>query len=131
MWHVLAFHDPLGYAAEILRLGPGGFAFCSSELRSFDAKYYAEYWAAYDVPRHLRHFTPETFRFFAEKTGFQLSEIRPLPLDVFYISMLSEKNKGTPLHIAAGMLKGFLFSLRSLFEVKKSSSLIYYLRKSA
>jgi hypothetical protein len=79
----------------------------------------------------LWHFTPETYRIFAEKTGFQITGMRPLPLDVFYISMLSEKNKGARFYFIPGIIKGFLFVLRSISDKKRSSSLIYYLRKSA
>ena len=132
MWHVMEhFHNPFSYAGEILRLlRPGGL--CISALpncSSYDAKYYGESWAAYDVPRHLWHFTPETYRIFAEKTGFQITLIRSLPLDVFYISVLSEKNKGTRFYFITGMLKGFLFACRSLFTHRKSSSLIYFLHR--
>jgi len=131
LWHVLEhFHDPFSYAAEIKRLlRPEGLILCAlPNCSSFDASNYGEYWAAYDVPRHLWHFTPETFRLFAEKMGFNIIGIRPLPLDVFYISILSEKNKGTKFHFLTGMVKGTLFAFRSLFNKPRSSSLIYFLR---
>jgi 2-polyprenyl-3-methyl-5-hydroxy-6-metoxy-1,4-benzoquinol methylase len=132
MWHVMEhFQDPFRYAAEIMRLlKPGGV--CLSALpncSSSDAKFYGKFWAAYDVPRHLWHFTPETYRVFAEKAGFQITEIMPLPFDVFYISILSEKNKGTQFHFLRGMIKGIQFAFRSLFDKKKSSSLIYFMHK--
>ena len=130
MWHVLEhFHDPSSYMTEIKRLlKPGGV--CLSALPncgSSDAKHYGETWAAYDVPRHLWHFTPETFRVFAEKAGFQITETRSLPLDVFYISILSEKNRGSKIQFLKGMIKGSLFALQTLFDKSKSSSLIYFL----
>ena len=131
MWHVLEhFHDPCGYAAEIMRLlKPGGI--CLSALpncSSFDAKHYGKIWAGYDVPRHLWHFTPETFRVFAEKTGFHITETKSLPLDVIYISILSEKNRGTKFNFLIGMIKGALFAFRSFFNKARSSSLIYILK---
>ncbi len=131
MWHVLEhFHDPFSYAAEIKRLlKPGGL--CLSALpncSSFDAKHYGESWAAYDVPRHLWHFKPKTFRVFAEKNGFRITGIRSLLLDVFYISILSEKNKGSHFPFVKGIIKGSLFAFRSLFDKRKSSSLIYFLK---
>jgi SAM-dependent methyltransferase len=131
LWHVLEhFHDPFSYAAEIKRLmRPGGLCLCAiPNCSSFDADHYDEYWAAYDVPRHLWHFTPETFRLFAQKAGFRISGINSLPLDVFYISILSEKNKGTKFYFLKGMMKGTLFALRSLFIKARSSSLIYILK---
>jgi hypothetical protein len=110
-------------------LKPGGICLTAlPNCNSFDAKYYGKSWAAYDVPRHLWHFTPETYRIFAEKAGFQITEIKPLPLDVFYISVLSEKNAGTRSHFLRGMIKGIQFAFRSLFDKKKNSSLIYFLR---
>jgi 2-polyprenyl-3-methyl-5-hydroxy-6-metoxy-1,4-benzoquinol methylase len=130
MWHVLEhFQDPFGYAEEIVRLlKPGGVCFSAlPNCNSSDAKCYSEFWAAYDVPRHLWHFTPETYRIFAEKTGFQITGMRPLPLDVIYISMVSEKNKGTRFYFLAGMMKGFLFAFRTPFNKRKSSSLIYFM----
>jgi len=131
MWHALEhFHDPFGYASEIKRLlKPSGL--CLSALpncSSFDAKHYGESWAAYDVPRHLWHFKPKTFRVFAEKNGFRITGIRSLLLDVFYISILSEKNKGSHFPFAKGIIKGSLFAFRSLFDKRKSSSLIYFLK---
>jgi 2-polyprenyl-3-methyl-5-hydroxy-6-metoxy-1,4-benzoquinol methylase len=131
LWHVMEhFHDPFSYAAEIKRLlRPGGVCFCAlPNCSSFDANHYGEYWAAYDVPRHLWHFTPETFRLFAEKMGFHILATRPLPLDVFYISILSEKNKGSKFYFLKGTIKGTLFAFRSLFNKARSSSLIYFLR---
>jgi len=130
MWHVLEhFHDPFGYAAEIKRLlKPGGLCLCAlPNCSSFDARHYREQWAAYDVPRHLWHFTPETFRVFAEKTHLQITGIKPLPLDVFYISILSERNKGSHFPFIKGVVNGTFFAALSLSDKNKSSSLIYFI----
>jgi 2-polyprenyl-3-methyl-5-hydroxy-6-metoxy-1,4-benzoquinol methylase len=131
MWHVLEhFHDPFGYAAEIKRLlKPGGLCLCAlPNSNSFDAVHYKEYWAAYDVPRHLWHFTPETFRVFAEKTLFQIIKIKSLPLDVFYISILSERNKGSHFPFIKGVINGTFYAIRSWSDKNKSSSLIYFMK---
>ncbi|TAL61723.1 MAG: class I SAM-dependent methyltransferase [Bacteroidetes bacterium] len=133
LWHVLEhFHDPFKYAAEILRLlKPGGVCLIAlPNCISFDAKYYGQYWAAYDVPRHLWHFNPSSFRLFTEKTGFTLENTGNLPLDVFYISLLSEKYKGSRLPFITGMAKAKIFALLSIFKKRKSSSVIYLLRKT-
>jgi SAM-dependent methyltransferase len=134
LWHVLEhFEEPFRYASEILRLlKPGGSCILAlPNCQSFDAEYYKEFWAAYDVPRHLWHFTPATLGIFAEKTGFKLKCIKSLPPDVFYISSLSEKYKGSNLSLIAGMINGLWFSLKSIFNKNRSSSLIYFIKKKS
>lgn len=132
LWHVLEhIPDPFRYSHEINRLlKPGGSCIVAlPDCNSYDASHYKEFWAAYDVPRHLWHFTPDTFKIFVEKSGFEIKEILQLPLDVFYISVLSEKYKGVNLPFLSGMIKGFWFSLLSLFNKERASSLIYILKK--
>jgi 2-polyprenyl-3-methyl-5-hydroxy-6-metoxy-1,4-benzoquinol methylase len=132
LWHVLEhFHDPFKYATEIIRLlKPGGFCLIAlPNCSSYDAKYYGRHWAAYDVPRHLWHFNPSSFRIFSEKTGFALENLLNLPFDVFYISFLSERYNCSRAPFLAGMVKAILFAFLSLFNKEKSSSVIYILRK--
>lgn len=134
LWHVLEhFHDPFSYAREIKRiLKPGGICIIAvPNSKSYDAEHYSASWAAYDVPRHLWHFNPYTFNMFAGKTGFRLIKTIALPLDVFYISILSEKYKDSAIHFIPGILKGGLFSFLSLFRKEKSSSLVYFLGKQS
>lgn len=132
LWHVLEhLQDPFKYASEIKRLlRPGGSCIVAlPNCQSYDAQYYRDFWAAYDVPRHLWHFTPQTFRKFTEKTGLIFKEIKALSLDVFYISLLSEKYKASKIHFISGMIIGLWFSILSLLRKEASSSLIYLLKK--
>ncbi len=132
LWHVLEhFHDPLRYASDILSLlKPGGICIIAlPNSSSFDAMHYKAFWAAYDVPRHLWHFNPDTFRQFSDKAGFRTIKLLTLPLDVFYISLLSEKYKGTRFSFLAGVTKAKLFTFASFFNRKRSSSMIYVLQK--
>ena len=132
LWHVLEhFHDPFTYTNEIRRLlKPRGVCIVAlPNSSSYDALHYGAYWAAYDVPRHLWHFNNDTFMKFSMKAGLKLTEIHSLPLDVFYISILSEKYKGTRLYFLRGILRSLWFSLSSLFYKNRSSSLVYIVRK--
>lgn len=131
MWHVLEhLHYPFNQTLEIKRLlKPGGIWITASpNSGSFDARHYKDKWAAYDVPRHLWHYSADTLNVFANKSGFTVSGIRSLPLDVFYISILSENQKGNRLSLLTGLFYGLLFAIGVLFDKRKSSSLIYFLR---
>jgi 2-polyprenyl-3-methyl-5-hydroxy-6-metoxy-1,4-benzoquinol methylase len=132
LWHVLEhFVSPFSYMKDISQLlRPDGRCIMAlPNCSSYDAAHYGKFWAAWDVPRHLWHFTPATLRMFAEKTGFEVISVSTLPLDVFYISILSEKYKGTKLHFPVGMVKGAWFWMLSLFNSSKTSSMIYILKK--
>jgi SAM-dependent methyltransferase len=134
LWHVLEhFHDPIKYMARIKNLlkEEGICIIAIPNSDSFDAKIYGKYWAAYDVPRHLWHFNPTNFRLFSEKNGFMVDRIRSLPLDIFYISILSEKYKGSKLAFIHGLLRASPFAFLSLIRIKRSSSVIYVLRKTS
>lgn len=131
LWHVLEhFHDPFGYVSEIRRLlKPKGICIIAlPNSSSFDAEHYGNFWAAWDVPRHLWHYNPHTFRLFAEKSGFKVTALKRLPFDVFYISILSEKHRGSGFSLMKGIIKGLYFSLLAMFRKEKGSSLIYILK---
>jgi len=132
LWHVLEhFHDPEKYLSRIkfILKNNGVCIVAIPNSDSFDAKFFKNYWAAYDVPRHLWHFNEANFRTFSEKLGFEFKSITNLPIDVFYISILSYKYRGSKLSFISGVLKALPFAFLSIFRKRKSSSLIYILRK--
>ncbi|TXF76017.1 class I SAM-dependent methyltransferase [Chryseobacterium sp.] len=95
---------------------------------SDDAKRYREYWAAYDVPRHVFHFSRTGMENLMNNQNWKIKKIKPLLLDSFYISMLSEKYRKSPLF----WLKGFIYGAISNFKASKNgqfSSLIYVIEK--
>ncbi len=132
LWHVLEhFHDPFKYITDILHLlKPGGLCVIAlPNSNSYDANYYGQFWAAYDVPRHLWHYNPASFRIFTEKAGFVSDNIGILPLDVFYISILSERYKGSRQAFLRGMVRALPLAVFSALKKIKCSSIIYFLRK--
>ena len=96
---------------------------------SFDARKYKEWWAAYDVPRHLWHFSPSVMQRFGAKHGFILEGEHPMPFDAFYVSMLTEKYKGSRFPFLKGMWTGTLAWFSALSKKERSSSMIYVFRK--
>ena len=95
---------------------------------SYDALKYKEFWAAYDVPRHIFHFSKSGMEKLMNNENWKIKKIKPLLLDSFYISMLSEKYQKSSL----SWLKGMIFGAISNVKASKSgeySSLIYIIEK--
>ena len=89
---------------------------------SFDARHYGSGWAAFDVPRHRFHFSPNGLKSVMADFGFKLVNTHPLYLDAFYISMISEKYKNNKLYFFSGILIGLISNLIGLFNSNYSSS---------
>lgn len=96
---------------------------------SYDARHYGAWWAAYDVPRHLWHFSPSVMQQLGAKYGFILEGRHPMPMDAFYVSMLTEKYKGSRAAFVKGLWTGTRAWLSALGRKDRSSSLIYVFRK--
>lgn len=94
---------------------------------SFDAKFYSKFWAAYDTPRHRVHFTKKGFVKAASQLGFDVVKTKPLFLDSFYISMMSEKYKQSLFYFLKGFFVGALSNL-FFFFTKQASSHIFVLK---
>ena len=129
LWHVLEhLHDLDDYLRRISTSleDDGVLIVAVPNYCSYDAGYYQSRWAAYDVPRHLYHFTCESMTDLLKRYGLTVTAIRRLPLDAFYVSMLSEKYQEG--FIARGLWIGLISCLRALISVKRSSSIIYIAR---
>ena len=99
LWHVLEhIHNPFLLIENLKEnLNKNGEIFIAiPNYKSHDSKYYGKYWAGYDLPRHLWHFTRESIYQIAKKTNFKIKKEKLLYLDSIYVSFLSEKNKANP-----------------------------------
>lgn len=131
LWHVLEHLQDLQLTVDTLKriLKPDGTLIVAlPNQQSYDARHYMSHWAAWDVPRHLWHFSPETFGLLMRKNGFKVIRKKKMPFDGFYISMLSEKYKKSTLPLISGFYHGFVGWAGSWFDYKKSSSVIYILK---
>ena len=127
MWHVLEHVDDLKseiYHLERILKNNGKLIIALPNYKSFDAQYYKDKWAAYDVPRHLNHFSQTSIRNIFKENKLQLIDTKPLKWDSFYISMLSEQY----INKKNSFIKGLLTGWKSNRKAKKSgewSSLVY------
>lgn len=132
MWHVMEHIQQFDSFWDTLYriLDDSGIAVIAvPNSASYDAEYYRENWAAYDVPRHLWHFTPSTIMNWGLKHGFILERQYTMPFDGFYISMLSERYKGSKCATLRGIWNGLLGWLATFDKCSASSSIIYVFRK--
>lgn len=131
LWHVLEHLEDQEKILDIFyqQLNPSGkLILALPNHDSYDAKKYKEFWAAYDVPRHLWHYSKTGMLNYMKNSSWKIVDIKPLLLDSYYISLLSEKYKKNPLFF----IKGLFFGAISNFKASKSgefSSLIYILEK--
>ncbi|UOR04859.1 class I SAM-dependent methyltransferase [Hymenobacter aerilatus] len=129
LWHVLehvhTLNETLRQLIQLLK-PEGVLILAVPNVESLDAQHYRQDWAAYDVPRHLYHFAPNTMRQLLKKYKMQVRETLPMALDAYYVSMLSEKHR-------AEQGKGMLAVLKAGYQSNRYaaqhggqySSLIY------
>ena len=130
MWHVLEHVPDVEHqVAELKRLlkPSGTIIIAVPNFKSYDAKYYKTNWAAYDVPRHLWHFSKIAIEKLFEKQNMNLAEVKPMWFDSFYVSLLSEKHKSGKMNFISGFLIGFVSNLVGIFK-NEFSSHIYILK---
>ena len=76
LWHVMEHvHDLSAYVQQLKNLlkEDGRLFIAVPNYTSKDAAIYKECWAAYDVPRHLYHFSPGSVKVLMEKHGLKFS----------------------------------------------------------
>lgn len=133
LWHVLEHvHDLKDYFHTFSKiLKPNGrLIIAVPNYTSYDACFYKKYWAAYDVPRHLYHFSPEAMNALIKQFNMQIVEYKPMWFDSFYVSLLSEKYKKSGIFgVARAFIIGCISNIKALSDPKKASSIIYQLKK--
>lgn len=130
LWHVLEHvHDLHGYFDRFKALlKPGGkLVIAVPNYTSKDAAIYGQHWAAWDVPRHLYHFSPAGLQHLAHLKGFAITEMHPMWFDAFYVSMLSEQYKTGGTNLVGAFLNGLRSNIKALGDQRKCSSIIYVL----
>jgi len=132
MWHVLEHVPNLeNQIKELKRLvkPKGTIIIAVPNFKSYDAKYYGKFWAAFDVPIHFWHFSKTAIKLLFEKENIKLEKILPMKFDSFYVSLLSEKYKNGKMNF----IKAFWIGLVSNWKANRSlefSSHIYVLKNN-
>ena len=133
MWHVLEHVPDLDHQIEEfhrLLKDDGILVIAVPNFKSKDAEIYKEHWAAFDVPRHLWHFSKIGIQTLFLENGFQLYNSNGLKFDSFYVSMLSEKNRSGKQKLFSAFKNGLKSNLAAA-TTGEYSSLVYFFKKSS
>lgn len=132
MWHVLEHVPNLSeYIVRLKQLltSDGYLIIAVPNFKSYDANHYKEFWAAYDVPRHLWHFSEKSIRHIFAVHDFKVVDTRPLIFDAFYVSLLSEKYKSGKSNLLSALKIGLRSNLKARSS-KQYSSMIYVIKNT-
>lgn len=130
MWHVLEHVPNLETQISILKkiIKPNGTIFIAvPNFKSHDATHYKEKWAAYDVPRHLWHFSQKSINELFEKENMKVVKTLPMKFDAYYVSLLSEKHKTGKMNPIKAFYRGFISNFKAI-TTSEYSSLIYVIK---
>jgi len=130
LWHVLEHLPNLEEQISIFKklLKPNGVLIIAvPNYKSYDARYYKNFWAAFDVPRHLWHFSKTSIKKLVALENLKVEKCLPMIFDAFYVSLLSEKYKTGKMNIFRGFWIGCVSNLKAITS-KEFSSIIYCIK---
>ena len=131
LWHVLEHVEILSdYISKLKELlsDNGRLVIAVPNHKSYDAKYYKEFWAAFDVPRHLWHFSQTSIHKIFSTEEMIVEKTIPMKFDSYYVSLLSEKYKTGKMNPIKALYRGFTSNLKARSS-SEYSSLIYVIKK--
>lgn len=131
LWHVLEHVENLQeYISTLNNLlsNNGRLIIAVPNFKSNDAKHYKQFWAAFDVPRHLWHFSQSSISKLFASVNMSVDKTLPMKFDSYYVSLLSEKYKSNKMNPISAFYRGFISNLKAK-STKEYSSLIYILKK--
>ena len=132
LWHVLEHLPDLEMHTTLFKslLKPNGtLVIAVPNYKCYDAIYYKNFWAAFDVPRHLWHFSKTSISELFKKEQMTLVKTLPMTFDAYYVSLLSEKYKSGIMNPMKAFWIGWQ-SNRKAKHTKEYSSHIYVLKKA-
>lgn len=132
LWHVLEhlpdFENKLKQFHELLDEN-GILIIAVPNYNSYDANYYKNNWAAWDVPRHLWHFSRQGIKNKFSDFGFELMKEKPLKFDSYYVSLLSENNRNSSSGFLNAVYRGFISNWKAK-TTSEYSTVTYFFKKT-
>ena len=133
LWHVLEHISDINKTLSTIYecLNKDGLCIIAvPNYKSYDAKIYRNFWAAYDVPRHLFHFNKKSLISMMNKHSFEIEKIIPMKFDSFYVSLLSERIKNGKDNYLKGFFNGLISNINGWFSNEYSSQIYVFRLKN-
>lgn len=130
LWHVFEhLYNPNEIIKKLKSLikDEGVIILAVPNYESYDAQHYKEFWAGYDVPRHLYHFSQSSIKTLIKQHNLKLKKILPMYFDSYYVSILSEQNKNGKSNLIHAFINGLKSNIKAR-KKKNYSSLIYIIQ---
>ena len=131
LWHVMEhLPDLKNQIKKITNLlaEEGTLIIAVPNFKSNDAIHYKEYWAAYDTPRHIWHFSQNAISELFKEQNFKIIQTLPMKFDSYYVSLLSEKYKNGKQNYFKAIYQGWLSNYKAN-RTSEYSSLTYVLKR--
>ena len=131
LWHVLEHLPNLDKQINLIENlleENGTLIIAVPNYKSHDAQYYRQYWAAYDTPRHLWHFSKTSITKIFKEHNLSVKKILPMYFDSYYVSLLSEKYKKGYSNYFMAFYRGLVSNIKAK-QSGEYSSHIYILQK--
>lgn len=132
LWHVLEhlhrLEETISHIGRLLS-PDGSLIVAVPNNQSHDAAWYKEFWAAYDVPRHLYHFNRNTIEKLFGSHGFLIRDVLPQKLDAYYVSLLSEKYMTGSQNYFSALREGYRSNRQASSDRRGHSSLIFVIQR--
>lgn len=132
LWHVLEHIENLFEYLKTLKTllkENGTLVVAVPNYKSYDAQFYKEFWAAYDVPRHLWHFSQNSISKLFSEVSMKIVKTIPMKFDAYYVSLLSEKYKSKKMKPLTSFWVGFRSNLKAR-RTSEYSSLMYVIKNN-
>ena len=130
LWHVLEHVENLPEYIETIKTllkENGVLVVAVPNHKSYDAQFYKEFWAAFDVPRHLWHFSQKAISKLFSEVSMSVVKTIPMKFDAYYVSLLSEKYKSKKMKPLTSFWRGLQSNLKAK-RTSEYSSLIYIIK---
>ena len=132
LWHVLEHLPNLEEQIKTIKSKlekDGVLIVAVPNYKSYDAKHYKNFWAAYDVPRHLWHFSKSAIENIFGEHQMKVVKTKPMLFDAFYVSLLSEKYKSGKQNLFKAFYRGLRSNIYAM-RTKEHSSVIYIIKNA-